>query len=249
MGENQLSWKTKWQRDEETLMAGFDTPFRRSELVGFFTWDAALTESLCGNLPWLYHACHEKQFRLIDRLNSLFLRSSFEVKGGKDGCESYECVWTSLQPWHTTHGHNHFGPITVKMPLGALDGRRFYVFRRELNGWGRFYVVQRQAKCPLFGMKHRAKKIAPSSLFQKAGPRGGLDENARTQYEIVLTEAVPLTDARFIATDHEWCALGRCSGARKDVGLAALRTTVQAELARLANRYPQMKRRILAAAD
>jgi hypothetical protein len=229
-------------------MVGFDTPFRRSELVGFFRWDKELTESLDQNLPWLLHACHQKQFRLIHRRNELFLRSTFEVIGGRDGCDSYECVWASIQPWHQTHGHNHFGPITVKTPLSRLDERRFYVFKRDLRGWRHYYFVQREITKALFGTKHAAKRVTPSTFFQKLKSRGRLDEKSNTQYEIILTEGVKLRDAKFIATPHNRCATRQCTGRTKALALKSLGAEVRVEIEKLARRFPQFKRSILAAA-
>jgi hypothetical protein len=227
-------------------MAGFDTPFWRSELVGFFTWTGGLSTSLSRNLPWLFHACHKKQYRSFQRHNELFLRSTFNVTGGKDDCDTYECVWASLQPWHETHGHNHFGPFTVKMPLSVLDGRRFYVFERDLGEWRHYYLVQRETKVSLFGPKYRATPLSPSTLFQREGMR--LNQRTQTQYEIVLTDPVDLSEARFIATEHCRCATGHCGGIGKSEAKQVLRETVCGELTRLARRFPQFKREIFASA-
>src|SRR5258708_6470904 len=117
------------------------------------------------------------------------------------------------------------------MPLSALDGRRFYVFQRELRGWRPYYLVQLENKSPVFGMKHCAMKTSPSSLFQRQGLQKRLGVQSGTQYEIVLTESVRLTDAKFIATDHEWCAFRRCSGTDKKAALTALDAVVKAEIA------------------
>jgi hypothetical protein len=230
-------------------MTDFDTPFRRSELVGYFRWDEELTESLSPNLSWLLHACHERQFRLIHRRNELFLRSRFEVRGGRDECDSYECVWASIQPWHRTHGHNHFGPITVKMPLSELDGRRFYVFKRDLRGWRHYYLVQRETTKALFGARFAAQSISPAGFFLKLKTRGKRGEKANTQYEIVLTEGVKLRDSKFIATAHNWCATKHCTGGTKKTALTSLKVEVQEEIEKLARRFPQFKRTILAASD
>ena len=226
-------------------MSVFAKPFQQSELVGHFLWNERLTNLLHRNLPWLFHACHEKPFRLFHRRNELFLRSSFEVIGSHDGCNIFECVWASIQPWHRTYGHNHFGPITLKMPLSQLNGRRFYVFKRYLRGWKRYYLVQRETTMPLFGVKHRAKKILPTSLFRKTASQKTFDEQPKTQYEIVLTEPVNLRTARFIATEHKRCAMGRCSGKTKDAGLELLNAEVQTELIKLAARFPQFQRSII----
>jgi hypothetical protein len=230
-------------------MGGFDTPFRHSELVGFFHWDNDLTASLKRKLPWVYHACHETQFRLFHRRNELFLRSMFEVIGGRDDSDSYECTWTSLHPWHVTHGHNHFGPISVKMPLDVLEGRRFYVFERDLRGWKHFYFVQRECKSPLFGMKRRADRISPSSLFRRQGAGGRLNVRADTHYEIVLTDSVGLKNAKFIATDHEWCAARQCSGREKVAALQTIDAELQLELEKLRKRFPQLNRSFLKAME
>ena len=231
------------------MIPGFDTPFQRSELVGFFVWNESLTESLIKRFPRVYHACHDKQFRMYHRRNKLFLRSNFEVLDRKGGGESYECVWTSLQPWHVTHGHNHFGPITVEIPLKVLDGRRFYVFERELRGWRHYYLVQRESTSPLFGAKYKAKRIEPSSLFRKTGMCGQLTECANTQYEVVLTDMVPLGDCGFVATDHRRCALGVCKGMNKSEARQVLRATMQKELAKIARRFPQLKLEIYSASE
>lgn len=227
-------------------MIGYDTPFRRLELIGYFRWDEQLTESLRRKLPWLLHACHRQQFRAIHRSNELFLRSTFEVSGSRE-FDSYECVWASIQPWHLTYGHNHFGPITVKMPLGNLDGRRFYIFKRDLGRWRHYYLVQRESTKPLFGKRHRAERISPSKIFQRLGSRGRLDARSGTQYEIVLTKPVDLTDAKFIATAHNWCALKRCSGNSKRSALESIDAEIRSEIEKLAKRFPQRKRSILAA--
>jgi hypothetical protein len=225
-------------------MAGFDTPFRWPEMVGVFRWNEALTERLWGNLPWLYHACHPKQFRQFHRRNTLFLRSTFAVAGS---CEAstYECVWLSLHPWHQTHGNNHFGPITFKIPLDALNGRRFYVFKRELRGWTHVYIVQREKKAPLFGSEQAADGIDSTRLFLPLKRSSLLAERPSTQYEIVLTKSVPLSAARIIAADHPQCRLGRCHGYNKSEALEVIHATVEKELTRLADRFPQMKKMIL----
>lgn len=227
-------------------MAGFDAPFRRSELVGFFRWTDQLTGALAPAFPWLYHACHRTQLRLFHRRNKLFRRSTFEVEGADGGTGAYACVWAALQPWHQTHGHNHFGPLTIKMPVEVLTGRRFYVFERNLRGWTHYYLVQRETTSPLFGNR-RASRLDPRMLFcsRKAGRR--LVAKEATQYEIVLTKTVPLADARFIATDHDRCVPRVCSGASKRQSLKSINALVAAELEKLARRFPQQRSRILAA--
>ena len=230
-------------------MAGYDSPFRKLELVGVYRWDEDLTESLQDWSPWLYHACHQEQYQAFQRRNKLFLSSGFEVKGGHDETNLFECVWASIQPWHRTHGHNHFGPFLIKMPLSRLNGRRFYVFKRVLGKWTHYYFVQRENKSPLFGKGRGAELISPSSLFKKAGSRGALTERLGIQYEIVLTEPVPLCDAKFVAINHRRCARTRCKGMLKNASRKILRAAVDAELTKIANRFPQFKSRILAATE
>ena len=229
-------------------MVSFSSPFRKAELVGYFTWDSDLTD-LFPRSSWIYHACHKKRFRMFERMDELFVYSHFNVLGSRDGCSTYDCAWASIQPWHETHGHNHFGPLTIKIPLSRLDGRRFYVFQRELRGWTHYYLVQRESKKPLFGTGSKAESIRPKLLFGKTKALAEMGFKARTQYEIVLTAPLRLKNASFIATAHNHCAMGHCNGIAKNIAKTTIGNTVHRKLEKLAARFPQFKSRILCGID
>src|SRR4051794_21193790 len=115
-------------------MPNFDSPFTFDELRGYFRWSSDLSRLLAASNRWMYHACHEDHLKRFDKANEMWLRSRFNVDTG-DEIERHECSWLSLQPWHLTHGHNHFGPWTIQLPIDLLEGRTFYVFRRLIRGW------------------------------------------------------------------------------------------------------------------
>src|SRR5688572_10153625 len=110
-------------------------PFRGSMLVGWDRWTSDHSERLgVNNHLSFYHACHLKQLEKFYDQNELSRRSPCSVRRALGEYQEFKGVWTSLQPWHKTHDHNHYGPFTIKMPISHLEGRRFVVFRRRING-------------------------------------------------------------------------------------------------------------------
>jgi hypothetical protein len=193
-------------------MPSFTSAFVPRELVGWFRWDEDLTDRLAAVRPsrsWLYHACHLPRLRSYDRAGKLYLGSHFNAIANQNILTT-DCIWLSLQAWHLSHGHNYYGPFTIKVPLDNLDGRRFYVFERSLNGWHRYYLVQREDIKPLFGKGKGADHIDPTILFRRA--KSKLDHCDQTQYEVVLTEPVSLKRHKYRATAHQACVSSACGG-------------------------------------
>jgi hypothetical protein len=79
-------------------------------------------------------------------------------------------------------------------------------------------------------------------MFDKMG--SGLTDRDYTQYEIILTEPAALRDSRFIATDHRRCVPRECSGLTQGEAMRVINEIVDDSIAKLAERFPQAKKRL-----
>ena len=129
--------------------------FDASDFRGYFTWSHSLSKELGGNL---YHACHEKELRAVLADQSLGLRSDWSLNLPGRGPWKAPGVWCGLNYFHRV---NRYGPFLIEFPISVLNGRTFMLFRRSGDDRRRYFLVQYEAKIPIYEFKGELWREAP----------------------------------------------------------------------------------------
>ena len=209
----------------------YQRPFTATDFVGYFTWTKQTTELFSRKRIW--HACHRKQLERFLLRGKLTLRSKCEFELPVIENWTVKSVWVGMRSYSD---RNFYGPFQIQLPVSVLNGRRFAAFRREdEKDRQRLFLFQYEAEIPIFRFKKNPwRTVKPETLLKES--------DSDTVWELVLTAAVSLAQARIRPTGHPHCISKRCGGSTTGTNRKVLDSVIQAEFQRRFTKCPEYLR-------